>query len=1181
MTGRPDPATDPEPDETPESESDRVVLARVDGEPVHASPEAVQEVLPAVGVRKRSLHSPRVHRAADLDAPDEALRPACIVDETTVNDPAPNRDTGVFKRVTPGDVIRFGKFELCKNPPCFRDLIYSHHNHHEGGEDSDAGGAADGTPVNPGSDRSERPPSGSPSASTRPAGHGGRGGVVFVCPECGDSQLYRRGGGRNRSKASSAWRCRACGAEFRDPDRRSRATVANRGNINPIGKALLDAEPGDLVPDGGTRTTRSVRCENCGDRDAVTERTTIVDVAELEKTWIKTLGLCRRCANAFDWGSGHPPPDVAGRDRPLLEPTPAGQLIPDGGTEAGDRECEPFYCTECDWQGFECEVEFGPPVPLPDYALTDTVPRYMRCPECGGEVEPGERPRHTGSVRGAPVTDGGTEPPGNSQLKDDVEVSVHHRFYEDSVRDGVEYEVHTGLAEEYVISEELAQRVYAEVGLDLWNGDYRAGCEVRIVGEGDDGGSGVEPGRTMTDGGFDAGDGDVDLPRACPSCGTLCHAVYTTTAGESISCPNPDCPRNQPRRDTGSDRGPPRGDGGTGTNDSERYEVNLQVGEVVSVELDAEHTEAAILEAIDRVESEGKHVTRLLTAAEKGKPILSDGEVIEHESLAFFRDIQAEKGGNSDTGSERGPLRTDGGIETADRERVDVPVDVLWRLVSFAEIHGEVHGDADLYFAVRNAKVALDRDDVEPHFPWREAWSDHHGDPEGDPGRPVTDGGQPAGVEFRRDDATEDGEGWPKARPAPFNLHAEYGPIGIGFFEDVIEDVALWAAAATPMDAVSIALATTCDDGSDVTAVAYMDPPAARAFAAQLLTAADAVDRNERWDPNNCRSAARYQDLGTDQAGGPDLRADGGRAADSLGQPGVPPRYDDYHVVCPAPGCVEGFYTYHDEHAVTTLIYHLRKEHPSLLHNLRVALGGVDAAPNPDPDSDADGEQDQDQDQDQDSDETQADGGRPAEAFTVGTRVRTRRDFSGVPAGTEGVVDEDYGSGVMIAWDLEDKPLPDGYERKPEDEMRPTTEDPDGFEMPILRDGFDKATELQFLKIVDDETPSPATDDGNPPLADVIETLGRYRTSPLRFPLHVLDEHGDALCGNLPADQQRYLERYGYRDQPTLPEKRGSEPWPSFLDSLCGNCRAVLLARVDAPALREAWAARQEAIKRV
>lgn len=87
----------------------------------------------------------------------------------------------------------------------------------------------------------------------------------------------------------------------------------------------------------------------------------------------------------------------------------------------------------------------------------------------------------------------------------------------------------------------------------------------------------------------------------------------------------------------------------------------------------------------------------------------------------------------------------------------------------------------------------------------------------------------------------------------------------------------------------------------------------------------------------------------------------------------------------------------------------------------------------------------------------------------VGTRVRSRRDFATVDAGTEGVVDEDYGSGVMVAWDLEDRPLPEGYDRLPvEPPHTAMTTDPAGFEVPILRDGFNKKRELDFLEAVDD-----------------------------------------------------------------------------------------------------------------
>lgn len=93
-----------------------------------------------------------------------------------------------------------------------------------------------------------------------------------------------------------------------------------------------------------------------------------------------------------------------------------------------------------------------------------------------------------------------------------------------------------------------------------------------------------------------------------------------------------------------------------------------------------------------------------------------------------------------------------------------------------------------------------------------------------------------------------------------------------------------------------------------------------------------------------------------------------------------------------------------------------------------------------------------------------------ADDATVGTRVRSRRDFAGVDAGTEGVIDEDYGAGVMVAWDLEDRPLPDGYaDRLPiEPGDRPMTTRPQGFETLVLRDGFGW-DELEHLEVVDDD----------------------------------------------------------------------------------------------------------------
>jgi hypothetical protein len=67
------------------------------------------------------------------------------------------------------------------------------------------------------------------------------------------------------------------------------------------------------------------------------------------------------------------------------------------------------------------------------------------------------------------------------ELQDQIEVSAHHVIHDDGVSEATEYEVHTGMQDEYRISEELYRLVLHDVGLDLKNGYYRSGCEVVVV----------------------------------------------------------------------------------------------------------------------------------------------------------------------------------------------------------------------------------------------------------------------------------------------------------------------------------------------------------------------------------------------------------------------------------------------------------------------------------------------------------------------------------------------------------------------------------------------------------------------------------------------------------------------------------------------------------------------------
>ncbi len=73
----------------------------------------------------------------------------------------------------------------------------------------------------------------------------------------------------------------------------------------------------------------------------------------------------------------------------------------------------------------------------------------------------------------------------------------------------------------------------------------------------------------------------------------------------------------------------------------------------------------------------------------------------------------------------------------------------------------------------------------------------------------------------------------------------------------------------------------------------------------------------------------------------------------------------------------------------------------------------------------------------------------------LGMRIRSLQDFAGVPKGTEGVVDEDYGTGITVVWDLAERPLPPGYHAY---NGRPA------IQTGILRDGFNKQLELQYLE---------------------------------------------------------------------------------------------------------------------
>lgn len=80
----------------------------------------------------------------------------------------------------------------------------------------------------------------------------------------------------------------------------------------------------------------------------------------------------------------------------------------------------------------------------------------------------------------------------------------------------------------------------------------------------------------------------------------------------------------------------------------------------------------------------------------------------------------------------------------------------------------------------------------------------------------------------------------------------------------------------------------------------------------------------------------------------------------------------------------------------------------------------------------------------------------------VGAKVRCLCDFPSVPMDTIGQIVEDYGTGIMVAWDLPDRPLPAMTPAEISEMYAINPKCP-------LRDGFDKETEFDFLETAEPE----------------------------------------------------------------------------------------------------------------
>lgn len=81
--------------------------------------------------------------------------------------------------------------------------------------------------------------------------------------------------------------------------------------------------------------------------------------------------------------------------------------------------------------------------------------------------------------------------------------------------------------------------------------------------------------------------------------------------------------------------------------------------------------------------------------------------------------------------------------------------------------------------------------------------------------------------------------------------------------------------------------------------------------------------------------------------------------------------------------------------------------------------------------------------------------------YEIGTRVQTMQDWPGVPKFTEGLIIEDYGTGVTVAWNRPHNPLPDNM--TPQEIAAMYAINPSC----PLRDGF-SYDELSMLVIIKD-----------------------------------------------------------------------------------------------------------------
>lgn len=88
------------------------------------------------------------------------------------------------------------------------------------------------------------------------------------------------------------------------------------------------------------------------------------------------------------------------------------------------------------------------------------------------------------------------------------------------------------------------------------------------------------------------------------------------------------------------------------------------------------------------------------------------------------------------------------------------------------------------------------------------------------------------------------------------------------------------------------------------------------------------------------------------------------------------------------------------------------------------------------------------------------------EEIKIGARVVALESFADVPKGTEGIIIDNYGTGIMVAWDKPDKPYPQGKTPFEVNAMFAVNH------LCPLRDGFGM-DELDYLAVMAEEYQNP------------------------------------------------------------------------------------------------------------